>query len=37
MKYALPEWKDHWEDPGIEGWKTLKLIFKKQDCRHGLD
>ena len=25
------------EDPGIEGWITLKLIFKKQDGRHGLD
>jgi len=32
-----PEQKYHLEDPGIEGWITLKLIFKKQDGRHGLD
>jgi len=31
-----PEGEDHLEDPGIEGWKTLKLIFKKQDGRHGM-
>ena len=42
MKYAQllfgkPEKKDHLEDPDIEGWITLKLIFKKQDGRHGLD
>jgi len=30
------ERKDHLEDPGI-GWKTLKLVFKKRDGRHGLD
>ena len=42
MNYAQlllrkPEREDHLEDPGIEGWKTLKLVFKKQDGRHGLD
>jgi len=42
MKYAKlwfrkQEQKDDLEDPGIEGWKTLKLIFKKQEGRHGLD
>jgi hypothetical protein len=42
MNYALllfgkPGWKDHLEDPGIEVWIILKLIFKKQDGRHGLD
>jgi hypothetical protein len=25
------------EDPATEGWITLKLIFKKQDDRHGLE
>jgi hypothetical protein len=31
-----PKCKDHLEDPGIEGWITLKFIFKIQDGRHGL-
>jgi len=30
------KWKDHLEDPGIEGWNTFKLIFKKQYGRHRL-
>jgi hypothetical protein len=42
MNYAQlllrkPEQEDHLEDPAIEGWISLKLIFKKWDGRHGLD
>ena len=29
--------RHHLEDPGIEGWITLKNIFKKHDGRQGLD
>jgi hypothetical protein len=29
--------KHHLEDPGIEGWITLKNIFKKHDEGQGLD
>ena len=29
--------KYHLEDPGIEGWITLKNIFKKHDGGQGLD
>jgi hypothetical protein len=29
--YEKQEWKNHLEDPGIEVWITLKIIFKKQD------
>jgi len=32
-----PKQKDHLEDPGIEGWVTLKLIFKNEDGRYGLN
>jgi hypothetical protein len=32
-----PKRKDYLEDPSIEGWITLKMIFKKQDGRHGLE
>jgi hypothetical protein len=42
MNYAQlllrkPEKEAHLEDPAIEGWISLKLIFKKSDGRHGLD
>jgi len=29
--------RQYFEDPGIEGWITLKQIFKKQDGGHGLE
>jgi hypothetical protein len=32
-----PNGKIIWKDPSIEWWITLKLIFKKQEDRHGLD
>jgi len=36
LLFGKLEQKDHLKDPGIEGWKTLKLV-KKQDGRHGLE
>ena len=28
---------DHWGDPGVDGMKILRWIFKKWDVGHGLD
>jgi hypothetical protein len=35
--FRKPNQTDHLEDTGTEGWITLKLIYKKQDGRHGFD
>jgi len=35
--FRKPKQEDHLEDPAIEGWISLKLIFKKWDGRLGLD
>jgi hypothetical protein len=29
--------RDHLEDPGVDGRKILKWIFRKWDVAHGLD
>jgi hypothetical protein len=36
-RVGIPEVKDYWRDPGVDGRMILTWIFRKWDVGYGLD
>jgi hypothetical protein len=37
FQYGNLRERDHWEDPGVDGWIILRWIFRKWDVDYRLD